>query len=372
MDPFPIDENTFLVSHNPNKPWNEINGYSLYLVTDSGDRKPLFHDREWSVWNPIPVRATPVPPVPMGAHDETLASQGLAQLIVTDVYRGMDGVPHGSIKYLRINEHLPRPWSARRQWDGDTFDQQHAVVSLNAHLAVKVQHGIVPVEEDGSANFLVPADRNIFLQALDENYREVQRERTFVNYRPGEIRSCIGCHEQASDAPMGNVSLPLALQHAPDMPGPQPGETSGSRPLSYEHDVQPVLNRHCIQCHNSEQPEGGFDLSETQTMFFNRSYETLMNAKSFPVVGENHPKAGNNHYLPPYSLGSYASRLVRLLDDGHYEVDMPLEDKIRLTTWVDSNGQYYGSYFGRRNIKHKDHPDFRPRPTFEETQNAAK
>jgi hypothetical protein len=48
---------------------------------------------------------------------------------------------------------------------------------------------------------------------------------------------------------------------------------------------------------------------------------------------------------------------------------MPIEDWVRLTTWVDSNGQYYGTYFGRKNLKYKDHPDFRPTPTFEETQN---
>ena len=38
---------------------------------------------------------------------------------------------------------------------------------------------------------------------------------------------------------------------------------------------------------------------------------------------------------------------------------------IRLTTWMESNGQYYGSYYGRRNLQYKDHPNFRPIPTFE-------
>ena len=45
---------------------------------------------------------------------------------------------------------------------------------------------------DGSAYFEVPADRNLFLQALDKDFRELQRERTYVNYRPGEVRSCTG------------------------------------------------------------------------------------------------------------------------------------------------------------------------------------
>jgi hypothetical protein len=370
MDPFPLNEHDFLVSFNPNKKWNTVNAYGLYFINDAGERDLLFRDREWSAWCPIPVRATAVPPSPIAVRDEKLASKNLAQLIVTDVYAGMENVPRGSIKYIRINEHVPRPWSARRYWDGDDFDQQHSAISYNAALGMRVQHGIVPVEKDGSANFVVPADKNIFLQALDENFREVQRERTFVNSRPGEVRSCIGCHEQASNTPTELTATPLALRRTYNVPGPQPGEKSGSRPISYFEDVQPILDKHCVQCHNSEKKEGDVNLEGRLTGLFNVSYETLMRRDSFPVIGENHPKAGNNHYLPPYSLGSYASKLVKLLDKGHYDVKLPQEDWIRLTTWIDSNGQYYGTYFGHKNLKYQSLPDFRPVPTFEETQTA--
>ena len=70
------------------------------------------------------------------------------------------------------------------------------MITKDTNLGLKVQVGVVPVEADGSAHFVVPADRNIFFQALDENFMEVQRERTYVNYRPGEKRSCIGCHTE--------------------------------------------------------------------------------------------------------------------------------------------------------------------------------
>jgi hypothetical protein len=39
---------------------------------------------------------------------------------------------------------------------------------------------------------------------------------------------------------------------------------------------------------------------------------------------------------------------------------------IKLTTWVDANAQYYGSWYGRRSLEYKDHPDFRQVPTFAE------
>ena len=136
-----------------------------------------------------------VPPVLRSATDPRLAEKNLAKCVVTNIYHGMEDVELGEIKYLRVLEQIPRPWSARRHGRGreDSYDQQYAVVSKDGALAVKVQHGVVPVEEDGSAHFLVPANANIFFQALDENYLVVQTESTFVNYMPGETRSCTGC-----------------------------------------------------------------------------------------------------------------------------------------------------------------------------------
>ncbi|MHB8971649.1 MAG: HzsA-related protein [Pirellulaceae bacterium] len=53
-------------------------------------------------------------------------------------------------------------------------------ILYNAHIFVKILHGSVPVREDGSAHFVVPADKNLFFQAIDEDFMEVQRMRTFV------------------------------------------------------------------------------------------------------------------------------------------------------------------------------------------------
>jgi hypothetical protein len=340
----------------------------LYLLDRDGGKRLLYQDKEFSCWMPLPVRPRPVPKVARGLIDPELSRQGLARVVVTDVYRGLEGVPRGTIKYLRINEHVPRPWAARRFWEGDVYDQQHSVVSCNAHLGLKIQHGIVPVEQDGSAHFLVQADKNIFLQALDDRYMEVQRERTFVNHRPGEVRSCVGCHERPNELNRAaKQHLPMALQRAPSRPGPQPGEDTGARPLSYEIDVQPVWDRHCVSCHGPEKRDGDLDLSAERTELFCRSYENLLSRRLISLIGENHPKAGNNHYLPPYSLGSHASQLTRYLEADHYHVRLTREERIRVTTWIDSNGQYYGSYFGRKNLRYADHPNFRPRLTFEQS-----
>ena len=365
MDPYPIDAKHLLVSHNPDQRWNVENAYGIYVVDMQGNKRLLHQEMEQSCWMPMPVRPRTTPPVPRYQPDAELAARGLARAVVADVYRGMDGVERGAVKYLRVNEHVPRPWASRRFWEGDVYDQQHSVITKNAALGLRIQIGTVPVEEDGSAHLLVPADKNIFFQALDENFMEVQRERTFVNYRPGEVRSCVGCHEKAKELSSTQSALPLALTRSPDVPGPLPGETTGARPLHYPADVQPIWDAHCVECHGGEKTEGKLDLSGALTTHFNRSYEQLMNRRLLPIIGENHPKAGNNHYLPPYTLGSHASKLIAVLRDGHYKVELSPAEWVRVCAWVDSNGQYYGTYYGRKHIQHKDHPNFRPVPTFE-------
>jgi hypothetical protein len=368
IDPYPLSEKLFLVSHNVESEWSDYDAWDLYLLDESGSTIALYDDPDISCYQPMPLRSRVRPPVIRSALDSELARKKLARVVVTDVYQGLDGIERGEIKYIRINEQIPRPWGARRFWGGDLYDQQHACITKDTHLGLKVQHGIVPVYEDGSAHFMVPADRNIMLQVLDENFMEVQRERTYVNYRAGETRACLGCHEKINNAALSKSSMPSALGKSPALPGPQAGEQTGKRVLHYPSDVQPVLDKHCISCHGGEEPEAELDLTGTMTRHFSRSYENLIDRERglMKIIGENHLKWENINYLPPKSLGSHASRLIKMLLEGHSDVKLSREEMVRLTTWVDSNAQFYGSYYGRRNIKYSKHPNFRPEPTFAE------
>ena len=61
--------------------------------------------------------------------------------------------------------------------------------------------GDVPVEQDGSAHFEVPADTAVYFQLLDENRMELRRMRSFISFQPGETRACAGCHETRGVVP---------------------------------------------------------------------------------------------------------------------------------------------------------------------------
>jgi hypothetical protein len=379
-DPMPLSDSAdveaaagkfFLVSCNPEGAWNDPAGYGIYLLDVFGNRVPVYADPAISCFQARPLEPRPTPARLADSEKESegrVAEQ--ATVMVANVYRGLDGVAPGTVKYLRVMEQVPRPWSVYRGYrPDDSSPGQMVAVSLYTHLSVKVLHGVVPVDEDGSAYFTVPANRNIFFQALDRDFMEVQRMRTFVDFQPGERRSCVGCHEQRSQAPLGR---PLAaLLRPPQSPQPQPGD-AGPRPIHYPTDVQPIFDRHCAACHNAKKADGGLDLGGEMTALFSRSYESIINKDLVGYIQEFvGPKPegadamGYAPAVPPYTYGSHKSRLVTVLRQGHYGVKLPREDFIRLVTWVDANAPYYGSYFGRRNLAYRNQCDFRLVPTLD-------
>jgi hypothetical protein len=378
-DPFPLTAagheslsgKFFLVSCNPDRLWNDPSAYGIYLLDVFGNRLPVYRDPEISCWQARPLEPRPAPPV-LGGPPSVVepAEAGEARVLVSDVYQGLEGVPRGSVKYLRVMEQVPRPWSAYLGCGGnDAAPGQMVAVSLYTHLSVKVLHGVVPVLEDGSAHFTVPAHRDIFLQALDGDFMEVQRMRTFLNFQPGECRSCIGCHEHRNRAP--GDRRPLAARFPPSRPAPQPGETA-PRPIHYATDVQPIFDRHCISCHRPGKTEGNLDLSGQLTDLFCQSYENIIHKDLVGYIQEfagPKPEAldggGYAPAVPPYTYGSHRSRLIAVLRSAHHGVRLSREEFIRLATWVDANAPYYGSYFGRRNLAYRGRPDFRPVPTLE-------
>ncbi len=365
MDPFPLDESHFLVAHNPDKKWNDVRAYGLYLIDQAGRHELIYKDEEFSCWQPTPLRPRKRPPVLPTIRDERLAKQNKAVCIVQDIYHGMEGVSRGEVKWIRIMEQIPRPWACRRFWP--TRTAHTALISRGSALAAKAMYGVVPVYEDGSAHFTVPADRNIYFQALDENFMELQRERTYVNYRPGEKRSCVGCHETPNDTPPNLPQTPLALTHPPSEPQAQPGDRAAARAIHYPTDVQPVLDRHCVRCHGEKDPAGSLELTGTLTERFTRSYDNILARRLVKTFDEG-SDWGGTAYAPPRSVGSYASRFILKVREGctGNDRELPLEDFVKLATWVDANAVYYGSYWGRRDLQYKDHPNFRPVPTFEQ------
>ncbi len=398
--PYPVSDREFLVSFKikPSDHYKNVgNAYALYLIDTEGKHRLVHKDDVLSCWHATPLVARKVPPRLDSVRDPKYTQRDQALCVVSNIYQGMQGVEPGEVKWIRINEALPRYWSTGRRWGSSVSSS-----GWKAALWPRVQWGVVPVEEDGSAYFEVPANRSIFFQALDENFREIQRERTYVNYQAGEVRSCSGCHGEAGHVVSPVVSeMPIALRRPPSVPQPQPcdlvangGDGHAGQTIHYPTDIQPILDAKCVECHGEKDPDGGLRLTGEITHYYNTSYEQLASKQlAGPIIPEftsfRQGDRGNYNgaFLPPKNLGCYKSTMIDILTDPAHPKNakdnhckMLNERELMIVSrWVDSNYQFYGSYYGRHH-SHWVNPDpgkpsykpadFRRKATFEEAVSA--
>ncbi len=336
---YPLSEKYFIASYCYGPDDRDPVGYGLYMLDRWNNRDLIYRDPDLAAFEPVPVRPRRVPTVVVsrGPEDEEQGKQQTGVFYVANVYEGLEGIERGEVKYLRVVEEIPKPVSA----NCPGYAIQYPVISNRGHLALKRLWGTVPVEPDGSAHFRVPAGKALYFAALDENFMEIQRMRSFTSVAPGEKFGCVGCHEQKHTAP---ISLDAAAFHRgpSDIAPPPHGGVHGP---DFYNDVQPVLNKHCIKCHGGPKPKGEVDLSPDFTNLFNVAYETLTNKKLVKYVSdytcESLPTRGPKYY------GSYASKVIEVLLTTHKEedrVNIPPEDFRRLVTWIDCNCPYYGTY----------------------------
>jgi hypothetical protein len=330
-NPFPLSEQFYLVAWS-NQPLveegdpldterNPRNALGIYLYDVFGNRVLMYRDPEISSMYPLPVRARAVPPQVPAATMSRRRDEG--RMLVTDIYQGLAGVQRGTIRQLRIVGLPPKTQPIMNL-------PQLGVTEVDAGKFVL---GTVPVEEDGSAYFRVPANVPLFLQALDGDGMAVQTMRSATYVPANRTYSCIGCHEPRNTAP-GNT-LPLAALRQPSRIALGP---EGSWPLEFSKLVQPVLDRHCVECHKPGKAGGATILSAGY------AYGALIS------YGEDATLQGHvlRRYAQGYSTvgacGARSSALVRLIRDGHYDVNLADDAWNRLVTWMDTYAQRDGSF----------------------------
>lgn len=80
-----------------------------------------------------------------------------------------------------------------------TTRSSHSHIVHVGHETVEL--GTVPLAPDGSFSVEVPADMPLALQAVDAEGRSELNEMSWLYVRPGERRSCIGCHQPREATP---------------------------------------------------------------------------------------------------------------------------------------------------------------------------
>jgi hypothetical protein len=342
---FPLSRDYFLCAHAPRRT------FGIYVIDRYGNREMLFLDPEISSMCPTPFRVQSRPPVlAAAANDPNLPETG--EFILQDVYQGISPpVKRGDVKYIRISEEVratldEMPDGSFRadhpefqDWYATPVHKVSGPHGWTTYVA-KASHGIVPVEEDGSARFTAPSGKVLYFAALDENFNELQRMRSIVQMQPGEVRSCIGCHEHREMAP--NMDTRMLAR---EVQTPITAEWEG-QPFSYERVVQPVLDTHCIRCHNENHPKGLNYSGERDADKVPISYRTLIE-KGLVHYADMGWNSGGCEKIEPLSLGVLKSRLWQNLDSGHQNISLTTDEMLRIKTWIDLNCPLWPDYKNR-------------------------
>jgi hypothetical protein len=352
--PWPLSENLFLAAYSPNRLRNEgqhnrgdrnpDDGLRIVLLDRQGNRELLYRDTRINTTTPIPLTPRPAPPVLASLLPGIPPPHG--EMTVYDVYRGLDGVPRGSIAAIRIVQLFPKTTPLVNVPHIGVAGEENARAIL----------GTVPVEADGSARFRLPAKTKVLFQAVDREgfVRRTMRSSTYL--QPGESISCVGCHEYASAHTRPQAALPLAMRRAPSEPDPGP---LGGRPFGFVEAVQSILDAKCASCHGGKEPKDGVDLSRRPgTRGFTASYESLCYAQDAegrtirrlskltgrPLV-TCYPQRNQIQITPTDSPDSaLGSGLIRMFREGHHDVSLTDDEWRRIAAWLDLNAVFYGVY----------------------------
>jgi hypothetical protein len=266
--------------------------------------------------------------------DRTDLRRSTGTLLLMDVYHGrnMTGVKRGEIKKLLVLESLPKPINYTGGMDPLTY---------GGSFTLERVLGTVPVDADGSASLEVPALRPLFFVALDDHNLAVKRMQSFVTVQPGEVTSCIGCHEKRTETfqPRGSGT---ALARPPSKIEP-----IGDCPdvFDFPRDIQPILDKLCVDCHGYEKTARGGSyagkviLSGDRGPMFSHAYVAMTVRRLFSD-GRNQPRSN----YPPRTLGSSASRILRMLDGSHHGVQADAHQQKMLRLWIEAGAPYPGTY----------------------------
>ena len=258
--PYPISADEFIVTYHP-LGWDGDRftrpTFKLYFMTADGRRELLAADPERSSNQAVPLEPRPIPHQQPSQVDYR---QDTGVYYVQDVYEGpgLEGVIRGTIEELRVVALEYRPAGIGSNTNAGPAGG--ALVSTpiaigNGSWDVKHILGSATVHEDGSAIFQVPARTPVYFQALDGKGQAVQTMRSWSTLQPGERLSCVGCHDDKNEAPPVLGGTTLAMRRG--IEELQPFHEI-SRGFSFAKDIQPILDRHCIECHNdSSQPRPG-------------------------------------------------------------------------------------------------------------------
>ena len=115
--------------------------------------------------------------------------------------------------------------------------------------------------------------------------------------------------------------------------------------FDYLRDVQPILDKHCLECHHHDREEGGFNISGHwgplyPIGYIQMSWRQLFGDNRIILPYSEHSQSN----FEPYAIGTGSSRLLKLIEEGHAGVRMPEPEQKIIRHWLDAGANHAGTY----------------------------
>ena len=317
--------------------------WGIYLVDVFDNLLLLREEPSYALLEPVPIQPRPAPPV---IPDRVLPERTNSLVYLVDVYAGpgLRGIPRGEVKALRVFTYV---------YGYRGIGGLYGTIGLNGPWDMRRVLGTVPVEEDGSAYFRIPANTPIAIQPLDKQGEALQVMRSWFTGMPGEVLSCVGCHESQNSTPPARQTM--AGLKGPAEIAPWHGPARG---FSFAREVQPVLDARCISCHNGTTlgPSGPLmSLRGDQPMPpWSSKLPGMQNREwggKFSIAYANlhrfvrHPGIESDmRVLSPMDVHAETTELVQTLRKGHHGVTLDPSDWDAIVTWIDLNTPFHGDW----------------------------
>lgn len=334
LQPFPLSDKYFVVSMRS----SEKSLWGLYLVDIYGNISLLAEEENCAFVEPFLLEKQKTPPV---IPDRINMNSSTANVFIQDIYMGggLAGIPNGTVKKLRVGSYNFSPWG-----QGGLL----GTIGVDGPWDIKQILGTVDVEADGSVMFTIPANTPVFVQPLDEEGKALQVMRSWFTGMPGETVSCLGCHESRNSIPVPKASLASRK-----MPQPIKEWYGKSRGFSFKHEVQPVLDKYCVSCHDGSDSKipylkGDKMITDWSSAIsgsasyaaggghFSQSYFNLQRYVRRPGI------ESDMNMLVPMDVHADQTELMQILNKEHHNVKLDKEAIEKLSCWIDFNAPFHG------------------------------
>lgn len=211
--PYPLDDGRILCAASARVFDRKKVDLGLYLMdSESGELTLLYNDPTQADFEARPIMARSKPEI-LAENPMARSSYFTGEFFCSSVRVSQHPEVIERGRLVRVVEGLPSMvrHHTHRSLKGEAWKNH-----TGTHARVL---GTVPLGADGAFHLQVPADRLIHMQVLDSDRRVVGNQQIWMYARPGEKRSCVGCHERPDSTRLPTEVSPMAqLEPIPCLP----------------------------------------------------------------------------------------------------------------------------------------------------------